>query len=401
MTRYGKNDAQWTKHDMKKEWIAYLLIGLVWISIFIVRCSRNPFSNSNSDHHFGIYFLADTTLKMKDVIENEINMNLEGIELQSEPWISEKDINFYDWSSHCIYLKKDKAHLIPGWSEENRYNVFPDEWADRPFMVKANGKKCYLGYFSRVELSKNMWIAPMLGDVGLNSMYPQDVIFIDWIWLYYDYPQNNSEVKNALLDAGLYHGGISITFDTTDTNTLRMIENADTSTISYKFTITNQDKDNLYIIDPDKTGSDLFHWFTNGLTFQNIETKKIYEPRWRKHVSPASYDYWSPDWFTKIKSGHSIQRTVILKGYPHFPTGEYLFEFRYNGQIRGMEKEVREIEDGRYWLGPTRSNILVWNFKATDDSLYVGQKTSEKYNNFLNEFLHITPTQQESESKRR
>jgi len=241
----------------------------------------------------------------------------------------------------------------------------------------------------------------MIGDVGFNSMYPQDVLFIDWRLLYHDYPQNNPNVKEALIDAGLYHGGLSVTFDTTDANTLRMIENGDTSTISYKFTITNHDKDNLYIIDPDKTGSDLFHWFTNGITFQNIATKKIYEPRWRKHVSPDSYDYWSPDWFIKLKSGNSIQRTVILKGYTHFPTGEYLFQFNYNSQVLGMKKEVREIEDGRYWLGPTRSNILVWNFKATDDSLYVDQKISGKYNHFPNEFLRITPTQQEFESKRR
>ena len=270
---------------MKKDWRMFLLIGISCLSIVLVRSSRNPFSNSNSDHHFGIYFLADTTLKMKDVIENEINMNLEGIELQSEPWISEKDIDFYDWSSHCIYLKKDKTYFIPGWINGERFNVFPAEWADRPFMVVANGKSCYLGYLSRVVLSMDMWIAPMVGDVGLNSMYPQDVLFIDWRWLYHDYPQNNPNVKNALIEAGLYHGGISVTFDTTDINTLCMIENTDTSTISYKFTITNNDKDDLYIIDPEKTGSDLFHWFNNGLTFQNIETKKIYEPRWRKVLS--------------------------------------------------------------------------------------------------------------------
>ena len=401
MTRYGKKDTQWTKHDMKKEWIAYLLIGLVWISIFIVRCSRNPFSNNNDDHHFAIYFLADTTLKMNDVIENVINGNLDDIKLQSEPWLSEKDIDFYDWSSHCIYLKKDKTYFIPGWQKKDRFNVFPTEWADRPFVVEANGKKCYLGYFSRVELSMDMWIAPMVGDVGLNSLYPQDVIFIDWSWLYHEYPQNNPAVKNALLDAGLYHGGISITFDTTDVNTLRMIENADTSTISYKFTIANNDEDDLYIIDSDKMGSGLFHWFTNGLTFQNIETKKIYEPRWRKHIQLPSLDYWSTDWFIKLESGHSIQRTVILKGYPHFPTGEYLFELRYNGQIRAMEKEERELSDGRYWLGPTRSNVLVWNFKADDDSLLAKNCVVGKYTHSPDKYLRIGSTQQQFEFIRR
>ena len=372
----------------------YIILSIFSL-LFFIGCTEN--NTVENDSYFAIYFLQDDTLKMEDVY----NADLDDLQLLSEPWLNDKDIRFYDWSSHCIYLKKDKTCFIPGWQKGEKFNVFPEEWADKPFVVTANGKKCYLGYFSRVELSINMWIAPMIADIGFNNIYPQDVLFIYWGWLYHDYPQNNPDVENALISAGFYHRGLSVTFDTTDANTLRMVENADTSTISYKFKITNNDKDELYIIDSDKTGTDLFHWFTNGITFQNIATKKIYEPRWRKYVRPPSLDYWSPDWFIKLESGQSIQRTVILKGYPHFPTGEYLFQFNYNGQTLGMEKEVREIENGRYWLGPTRSNILVWNFKADDDSLLSKNCIVEKYTYSLDEYLLITPTQQEFESKRK
>jgi len=121
----------------------------------------------------------------------------------------------------------------------------------------------------------------------------------------------------------------------------------------------------------------------------------------------------SPDWFTKLKNGHSIQRTVILKGYPYFPTGEYIFQFKYSGQIRGMEKEVRELADGRYWLGPTRSNILVMVWEAEEDSssrknvtkkYYLKNKPKRIYNMnkpFINEYLHISSTQQQLGLKRR
>jgi hypothetical protein len=110
-----------------------------------------------------------------------------------------------------------------------------------------------------------------------------------------------------------------------------------------------------------------------------------------------SIDHWSPDWFIKLESGHSIQRTVILRGYSYFPTGEYIFEFRYDGKIFGMEKEVRELADGRYWLGPTRSNILVWSFKAAEDPLNntTSQQILGKHNQFLDEYLHFTPTAQD------
>lgn len=326
-------------------------------------------------------------------MEDIIDKGLDELQLSSESWISNEDILYYDWSSHCIYLKKDKASIIPEWAIDKEYNLLPEEWADKPFVITANDEKCYLGYFSRVELSMVMWIAPMIGDIGLNSMYPQDVLFIDWGWLYRDYPQNNSDVKNVLIDTGLYHGGISVTFDTTDVNTIRMVNNADTSTISYIFTITNNDKDALYIIDPDKTGSDLFHWFTNGITFQNIDTEIIYEPRWRAHIELPSTDYWSPDWFTKLESGHSIQRTVMLKGYPYFPTGEYIFEFRYSGPVGGMEKESRERLDGRYWIGSTRSNILVWNYQANSDSLTGNNSTISRCTYYINDYINITQNQ--------
>ncbi len=380
-----------------------MLIILLW------NCGgkKNPMSPETDNYAFAIYFLQNENLKMADVYESDLNK----LKLASKPWLTENDIRFYDWSSHLIYLKEDKTHLIPGWQKGKRFNVFPVEWADKPFVVTANGKKCYLGYFSRAELSTQYWIAPMLEDIGANGMYPSDVVWIDWIWLYHNTPQNNQDVKNALINSGLYHGGISVTFDTTDA--ILNIENADTSTITYKFTITNNDEDDLYVIDPDKAGSGLFHRFTNGPVFKNLESGKLYESRWKTTVKPPSPEYWSPGWFTKLKSGHSLQRTVILKGYPYFPTGEYIFEFKYSGPPTNMEKEARELSDGRYWLGPTRSNILVMVWEAENDSLsrknvtkqyFLKNKLQRIYSvssPHINEYLHITPTQQQFELKRR
>jgi len=170
---------------------------------------------------------------------------------------------------------------------------------------------------------------------------------VEWEWLYRDTPQDNPIVKDALLDAGLYHGGISIVFDNNDANTLRVIENADTSTVSYKFTLINKDVDDLYILDPDKMGVYLFHEFTNGLLLYNLATRRDHYPNWRKRVVLPSPGYWSPDWYTKIKSGQSVQRTMVVKGYPYFTTDEYLFQFNFLGSWRNMEKEVREVANGR------------------------------------------------------
>lgn len=371
-------------------------IVIIMIFILMFSCSKSQIpTEPYSDGSFAIYFLKDPSITMNHLI----SMDLSELQLESTPWLSDKDISFYDWSSHCIYLKNDKRHFFPDW-ENNKFNEFPPEWADKPFVVTANREKYYIGYFSNVL--SHYWIAPEISD-GLNNGYPPDVLFIDWTWLYQDYQQNHPDVKQALMETGLYHSGISVTFDTTDA--IVNIENADTSTITYKFTITNNDKDDLYIMDPDKSGSDLFHWFTNGPVFKNLETGKIYESGWKTTGYLPATDYWSPDWFIKLKSGQSTIRAVILKGYPYFPTGEYIFEFRYNGQSRGMEKEVRERTDGRYWLGPTRSNILVMVWKAdndfsnkkNDNRQYLKKKTPQRIYSVnslpINEYLPVSSTQ--------
>lgn len=346
---------------------------------------------------FAIYFLKDSTLTMKD----REDKNIDELKLSNNAWLTQNDIEFYDWSSHCIYLKKDKTFLFPNW-ENNNFNEFPPEWEDKPFVVVANGQRKYMGYFESMTLSSYPWIAPIISD-GCNSGYPSDILFIDWAWFYHDSPLNNLDIKNALKSAELYHGGISVTFDTTNSNTMNMINNDDTSTISYQFTITNNDEDDLYVFDPNKMGSDLFHYFTNGPVFQNIENKLLYNSRYKEYITLPSYDYWSKEWFIKLESGYSINRTVTLKGYLYFPDGEYLFQFIFPGIIFGMEKDIRKLTDGRYWVGPTRSNVLVWNFNNYENppNKIPKQKIFEKHNHFMYKNVPIKPTQQQLELKRR
>ncbi len=331
------------------------LLAATVILLCFCKGNKNPVSFGYGRSDFAIYFLADENLKMKDVY----NKDMSELKLAPRPWLDADDIRFYDWSSHCIYLKKDKYSFIPGY-QKGEQSLFPDEWANRPLVAVADGHKCYPAYFNSLLLSDYHF--PAIVDLAYNSAYPADILYIQWDWLYKDNPQDHETAKSALSRLGLFHGGISVTFDTTDVNTIRVLNNSDISTISYKFTLTNNDIDDLYVPDPDKMGSGLFHHFTNGVVFKNIATYKTYMASQRTVDPIPSPDYWSPDWYTKMPSGTSLQRTVILKGYPHFSEGEYMFQFRYGGQIRGMEKEVREATDGRYWLGPTRSNILIFNY---------------------------------------
>jgi len=381
-----------------------LLIVLFVLIILTISCSiwENPAEPLEENQSFAIYFLKDQNIKIGEILE----VDLSELILDSKPWISDEDIEYYDWSSHCIYLKKDKTHYFPNWKNDE-FTEFPPEWADKPFLVLANDQRCYMGFFG--SALSHYWVAPEIFD-GYNNGYPSDILFIDWSWLYHDSPQNNQDVKDALINTELYRGGISVTFDTTDA--ILNIDNADTSTITYKFTITNNDMNNLYVLDPDKMGTELFHRFTNGPVFQNLETKRLYESRWKVTATVPSLDYWSLDWLTKLKPGQSIQKTVLLKGYPYFPTGEYIFQFSYSGKILGMEKDVRELQNGNLWVGITRSNTLVMDWKTDNDSLNrknvtkqyfkknKPQKIYEMSNSIINEYLSDTPTPQQIELKR-
>jgi len=333
--------------------ILYLCIVFsIALSLIACKTDKNPIGYNLGEYKFAIHFLQDPSIKM----DKAVSMNIGDLALEPQPWLSDEDIRYYDFSSHCIYLKDRKGNFFPNWSNDYYLYSYPDKsWWDKPFVVVAEGKQCYLGYLQHLFTS-NLWPNPSINESDIGG-YPEDIFFINWQYLYQDDLRDNVEVNKALLDGGIYRGGIDVRIDTT--NFVRFIDNADTTTIEYTYTITNNDLDNLYVFDPDIMGSDLFHYFTNGPTFQNIETLKVYRARWRNNPVVEPYDYWTEDWFMSIKPGQAITKTVILKGYPYFPLNEeYIVQFRFPGLMFNAEKDRRETEEGRYWLGSTLSNVL-------------------------------------------
>ena len=123
---------------------------------------------------FAIYFLKDTTTTMRQIL----NTNIADLQLADKPWLVSNDIEFYDWSSHCIYLKKDKRQFFPNYQFLYR---FPQSWTDRPYVVVANKIPCYAGYFL-TEGSFDMYPAPYIGMAEVGY-YPEDIVASDWPFL--------------------------------------------------------------------------------------------------------------------------------------------------------------------------------------------------------------------------
>jgi len=151
------------------------LLAIIFISIILtISCSicKNPTESNEENQSFAIYFLNDPNIKYYDIAESD----LAELTLESTPWISDEDIEYYDWSSHCIYLKKDKSYFLPEWQKDS-IKTFPPEWGNKPFVVVAGGKRCYMGYFEHAY-SSYLSIAPVISDL-CNHGYPSDILFID------------------------------------------------------------------------------------------------------------------------------------------------------------------------------------------------------------------------------
>jgi len=334
----------------------HLLNKLIYAIIFTALVYYNGCKDNNpiippttSNNTFAIYFLKDTTLTIKDILST----NLEDLVLADKPWLSQDDIDFYDWSSHCIYLKKDKSYFFPDFDKFDYESLTNMSWIDKPLIIVANNKKCYASYFLGV-FSNDMWPYPDIFDFNI-IYYPVDIIYFEWPFPFAKDIRKNENVRNTLIDLKLLHEGLLISVDSI------WIDNADTTTVKYKITINNEDTDNLYVLDPNKMESELFHYFTNGPVFYNITNNKTYESVYKRTIKPIPPDYYDYNWFTKIECGKSITRMITLKGYSYLPNGNYYCIFNFNNP-NNVSKKDRLLVDGRYWLGSTISELIGFNW---------------------------------------
>ena len=141
---------------------------LLILLIITVRCSKDEFPIANDKYDFAIYLLKNQNLKIGDILTKALadqdSIELSKIEIQDHPWLTNEDIDFYDFSSHLIYLKQDRSKFLPDQVDLG----FPISWWDKPFIVLANGHRRYVGIFSS-SLSTNKWPVPEIND-GFNYL---------------------------------------------------------------------------------------------------------------------------------------------------------------------------------------------------------------------------------------
>lgn len=107
---------------------------------------------------FAIYVFKDKSIKAYELYSNGLDFDsyigkdvstlVNVLKSEVDIWLSAKDIEFYEYPSHVIYLKQDKSFLFYE-DYKNGESKFFFEFGLTPFIVTAGSKICYIGSFSQ------------------------------------------------------------------------------------------------------------------------------------------------------------------------------------------------------------------------------------------------------------
>jgi hypothetical protein len=125
--------------------------------------------------------------------------------------------------------------------------------------------------------------------------------------------------------------------------------------LTFKFTIANKDQSDLMIIDPDKTGPNLFHYFTNGLYIYDLDHNEVFTST-IQYQSPDPWNSWSINWLSEIKSGDSKEFTIIYPISNPISPGEYYTTFEFPGLSYQVARDQLYQGNSRIWLGEIALN---------------------------------------------
>jgi hypothetical protein len=101
-------------------------------------------------------------------------MYISTLVLKKEAWLTNDDIQFYDYSSHCIYLKGEKSQFFE--NDTGKFFIFNPVLINKPFVVVANGERCYVGSLHSGLLSLAP-AGPYMDELDVGY-YPKDVMHI-------------------------------------------------------------------------------------------------------------------------------------------------------------------------------------------------------------------------------
>lgn len=233
------------------------------------------------------------------------------------------DIQLYDSSTHILYFKDNHPEF--------------DKISQSPFAFFAYGSEVYTGSFWPSYLN-SMPFGPFISSPSLFQNFALRVEYWN-----NDNPdlRNDPQLIQSLKEHALLHSGVSVLIS-------QLLING--TQLSFSFTVTNQDMTDLLIIDSDKTGPDLFHYFTNGLIIRDLNNNIVFSSNIEPEI-PSPWNSWRTEWLSILKSGESRQFTINYSITTPIDPGQYNAFFEFPGLEFQVSKDQLFHESSRIWLG--------------------------------------------------
>jgi len=312
-----------------------ILLAIFLFMLLIINLFCSDGSDPNYEAGISIYRLEDEKIKWNDFLKIGNKDSLKIIE-----WISSDMIDAYDFSSHVIYLNTDPPSIdptsLPGVS-----------------VVIAGDKKCY--YLSNQGISN----CPQYCYLGRINPSRVKMLILEFNNYYYSDIRNDERVKLALISSGKYRGGIKITLD----DIISKIQN-DSPYFEFSLTLTNNDDQNLYLIDPLDNWTN--KWWSSGMSYLSFWKKNNYDYSFFNiptlyaenypHRTIVIPEQLVPEKLLFIKRKAYISRKYLVPAI-NIPYGNLRCAFYYSG-VMGATQQESNLSDGRVWIGYIYSNIM-------------------------------------------
>lgn len=233
------------------------------------------------------------------------------------------DIELYDTSTHILYFKR----------EQEFFNCT----FENSFTFLNNGQAIYQGrfvpgYSNYIPDGPFIMSPPMYGNYAfkIENFVPgnQDI-------------RDDPEMISILKQHELLHSGLSVSSGSVEITGNRL---------TFRFTVTNHDQSDLMIIDLNKTGPNLFHYFTNGLNIYDLAHNEVFSSN-IEHQAPDPWNSFKIEWLSEIKSGDSRQFTLYYTVNNPINPGEYDTTFEFPGLAYQVTKDQLYQGNKRIWLG--------------------------------------------------
>ena len=250
--------------------------------------------------------------------------------------LEQNEIDYYDGSSHLIYLK-NVSSLIKYIS-----GALIDTYVDSTFIY-------HLVIF---PMTTNSYARSGANIMSWPSLYPSNLVFID----YTDFQgetdnRNDTRIIDVLENNNKYHVGLNCDIQSVQVTT--------DNKVNLDLTLSNNDSFDYYFMDPVKMGLKLFNNFTDGLILRDNQGSKYMQ---RIGSTPSvPWNSWNMQWLTLIKIGDKIDISILYDLFDTIPAGQYQASFQFPGLTYQVTKNDIQQSDGRIWLGKlnTTKNITI------------------------------------------